>query len=275
MSYLYEHIIKYYKTTIGQFKEGEKEYINFLNKEFKQFESLNIIDIWNVYGYKYNDKEFYNDKLNINDKTFNTDKLIKLFDKTRSIKKYTTLKVSKLKTYVINLFYLTKLHSEYCVPKVDIYEIFLNYYKENVGKDSKPTNEFMDLYIKEKYTELPKNHEHYCDLKQDIEKRTNPYLDDLVEFYLFDNHSFYTYDTFTEMMMNYFYDNYYKNFVVLNQYIEDEINQYCCLTRLDKYDIYNSISYEQRKQMIIDKIKNNKSEIDDLIYWYKRILKKI
>lgn len=74
-----------------------------------------------------------------------------------------------MKTYIINLFYLTELHSEYCVPKIDIYDIFLNYYKENIGKDSKPTNEFLDLYIKEKYDE-------YVELKQDIEKRINPYL---------------------------------------------------------------------------------------------------
>ena len=96
MSCLYEYIIEYYKLTIGQFKNGKEEYINFLNNDFKQFESLNINDIWDVYGYKYNENEFYNDRLNLDNPSWSTVRLTVLFEKIRNIKKYTILKVSKL-----------------------------------------------------------------------------------------------------------------------------------------------------------------------------------
>lgn len=49
--------------------------------------------------------------------------------------------------------------------------------------------------------------------------------------------------------------NYYKNFVVLNPKIDDEIKRSYKPELLNKYNIYNTLSYEQRKQTFIAKIK--------------------
>lgn len=171
---LYEIILNFYN--LSRYND---DYMKYLNDNFKDITKYTIDELYDKKTLKYNEKESFRSYLQLNIDRYVLDLLndIRRLNK----KEFNDYYLNNIKTLILCLYDLWNSNS-YC----DIYNLMFKYYKDYNNKHKKPSNEFIELFIKEKYGGVWKSKIDLETIKSKIQNREFPYLDDLVEFYCYE-----------------------------------------------------------------------------------------